>query len=198
MVINENFVWAHLPKTGGTTTLEMFKKLDVELLLDDKTDPSKHQTFSVRQGLYTTNKASKNVLENIDGKDRILGFRRLPNFLLSFYYHRKNFNNLVLNMNSIKECIIDTSTCDDLLLGYEPNKVDHWLRVENIVQDFIDVMGNYVDSIPTESLGNIIDNTNTYNKDIFSHFTKSEISRMYELSPTWASIEKKLYGNLIT
>lgn len=197
MVINEKFVWAHLPKTGGTTTLSMFNNLDIELLMDDKTDPSKHQTYSVRDSIYALNKTSNNVLEKIEGKDRILGFRRLPNFLLSFYYHRKNFNNLDLDLNNIKKCVIDNSTCDKLLLGYEPEKVKHWIRVENITEDFISAIGNYTTKIPTESLNNIVDNSNTYNKDVFSHFTKSEITSMYDLSPVWTSIEKRLYGNLI-
>jgi hypothetical protein len=199
MVISESFVWAHLPKTGGTTTLGMFKNLDVDLIFDNNSDPKKHHTYSVRKSIYDSNKASNGLLESIDGKDRILGFRRLPSFLLSFYYHRKKFSNLNIDLEDIKKCIIDNATCDELLVGYEPKKIKHWLRAENLSGDFINVMSDYtnINESVKSTLYKLRDNTNNYNRDIFSHFTKEEIHKMYQLSPLWSEYEKEIYGNLI-
>ena len=50
MVIGERFAWAHLPKTGGSATLELFK-LFPELIVfgDFEESNAKHTLFSERE-----------------------------------------------------------------------------------------------------------------------------------------------------
>ena len=35
MIYNNNFVWVHLPKTGGTTVHNLFKAMNIPIFVDD-------------------------------------------------------------------------------------------------------------------------------------------------------------------
>src|SRR5215213_8985609 len=75
MVIGERFAWAHLPKTGGSATLELFQLFPELIVAADLEDSNaKHTLFSERE-------------EEVAGKRLALNIRRLPFWVLSRAQH---------------------------------------------------------------------------------------------------------------
>jgi|GEM_PF-916927 hypothetical protein len=83
MVIADDFVWAHLPKTGGNSTSEMFHLVGAADGIDDLRSPSKHESFEQRQ-------ANSGADLTVNRK-RIMNIRRLPHWLLSRAQHIETF-----------------------------------------------------------------------------------------------------------
>ena len=83
MLIAEEFVWAHLPKTGGNATSEMFRLVGVTDGIDDLRSPGKHDSFEQRQAKSGTDLTVK--------RRRIMNIRRLPHWLLSRARHIETF-----------------------------------------------------------------------------------------------------------
>ena len=75
MVIGDDFVWAHLPKTGGDATLAMFRVFpDLVQFADPDDSNDKHAQFESRA-------------QEIRGKVLAMNFRRLPAWVLSRAQH---------------------------------------------------------------------------------------------------------------
>ncbi len=75
MVIGKDFVWAHLAKAAGNSTLLMFLEINNLLIYSDPIDShSKHLSFMDKE----------NELDiSMEGKKRLLNIRRLPAWILS-------------------------------------------------------------------------------------------------------------------
>ena len=83
MVIAEEFVWAHLPKTGGDSTSEMFCIVGVDGDIGDTRSSCKHDSFEQRQ--------AKCGIDLTVSRKRIMNIRRLPHWLLSRAQHLETF-----------------------------------------------------------------------------------------------------------
>ena len=85
MVIGKKFAWCHMPKTGGTSITTMFsivKGKSSIVHVDFDYDTRKHDSFSDKE---------RNLNINLSDKERIriLGIRRLPEWVLSYRNHKK-------------------------------------------------------------------------------------------------------------
>src|SRR6476619_5523637 len=75
MVIGERFAWVHLPKTGGSATLELFRLYPEVIVFADLEDTNaKHTLFAQRE-------------EEVRGKQLAMNLRRLPFWALSRAQH---------------------------------------------------------------------------------------------------------------
>src|SRR6185503_7074059 len=76
MVITERFAWAHLPKTAGDATAQMFAAVPGLVLYQAPLDSNeKHDGFWVHA-------------DAIEGKLRVMNIRRLPSWILSIAHHK--------------------------------------------------------------------------------------------------------------
>jgi hypothetical protein len=216
MIISDKYVWLHVPKTGGTSVEQMFRIIGSDyLLIDDKKNPRKHDSYETKQQITG--------LDLTESRVRISNIRRLPEWVLSYNVHKSwkipfsrqdvikgNINTFfpLPNLQPISEKEVVSnwetynhrSTPDKLLKYLTSNRVDIWIRTENLAEDFLNSVGQYEEI--TEHQRSLIQKTfinkRHYNRRIKHWFqTKEEMIELYDLNPLWASYEQEVYGNLL-
>jgi len=206
MVIGKDFVWAHLGKAAGNSTLSMFLEIDHFLTYSDPIDShSKHLSFMDKE----------NELDiSLEGKRRLLNIRRLPSWILSYVYFQKRNYSVPINdklfegyvfsadPNTVKNGTptFNEQHVDDALKYYEYESIDYWLRTENLAEDFIQVMTNFgsINKNKQSKISRIRDNVNlSYNRRINDHFSATELDMLYEACPIWRNIEENVYGDIL-
>jgi hypothetical protein len=193
MVIGEKFAWAHLPKTGGMATADLFR-LFPELIVhgDFEEDNTKHTLFSERE-------------EMVRGKALAMNFRRLPFWVLSRAQHVARWgvypDYRPIAMASAEE-LASSDWPDnrlDLFTGGGRFGIDRWLRMERLAEDFLAFVSEFTD-VSEERRQAVLSvpsvNAHEYDHDLVSWFTAEQIDRMYERNPRWADVEVGLYGEL--
>jgi hypothetical protein len=193
LVIGERFAWAHLPKTGGMATAELFRVFP-ELIVhgDFEEDNSKHTLFSERE-------------EMVRGKTLAMNLRRLPFWVLSRAQHVSRWgvypHYKPIPMANAAELAASDFPDDRLRLYADDGRftIDRWIRMEHLVDDFLafiseftDVSQHRRDAVRAQPMVNAHD----YDHDITSWFTADQIDQLYERNPKWAALERELYGSL--
>jgi hypothetical protein len=192
VVIGPLFAWAHLPKAAGDATLRLWR-LFPELITDsdDNTTHAKHDSFEKR-------------LRGATGKLLVLNMRRLPAWNLSHAQHEARSglypDYRALSMPTADE-IAERTLADDTLAFFTGDgryPVDRWLRQERLQQDFLRLIDSIAVVSPRQrdavlSLGPV--NAARYDHDPAHWFSRAQIARMYQRNPTWAAIERRVYGD---
>ena len=188
MIIGDGFGWAHLPKTGGTATLHMFRLFPGI----DRHQGSKHTTFADHE-------------DELAGKLLASNFRRLPTWVLSWAQHRTR--HVVLPdgtrppLNTPEQ--MATAPRADRQLGHfladGRFAVDRWLRMEHLAEDFIAFASEFFD-LSEDQRAQVVEfglvNAHEYDHELESWFTPDMIRQMYSANPQWTSIERQVYGGL--
>src|SRR6266576_3410892 len=139
MVIGERFVWAHLPKTGGSATLELFKIFPEVVLFGDFDDSNvKHTSFAERA-------------DRVAGKSLAMNIRRLPFWVLSRAHHVARHglypDYVPIRMPSAEE-LSESDFPDSRISWYTDSgrfRIDHWIRMERLTEDFLAFISAYAD-----------------------------------------------------
>lgn len=195
MVIGDKFAWVHIPKTGGDSTHLLFRELENDSLrfIDG---PEKHNSFQ---------------REGITDLDRISNIRRLPALLKSWAVHysqHSKWNPGNKDRPFTREQLLqgmvwwlEPYTSDWKLVKfdevvfdyYELDKIDFWIRTENLLKDFKKVMSTYLDVSKLEK--DFISNQGAYKRKI--QFSKKELKQIYSSCSRWAELERAVYGDLL-
>jgi hypothetical protein len=193
MVIGEKFAWAHLPKTGGDATLELFLLFPELIVFADVKDSNvKHTRFSERES-------------EVAGKTLVMNLRRLPFWVLSRAQHVSRWgvhpDYTPIPMASAQE-LSESAFPDNRLALYTDSgrfEIETWLRMEHLAEDFIGFVGGLM-AVSDEQRSRALQlppvNTHDYDHEVESWFTPEQIALMYERNPVWAQHEKRLYGDL--
>lgn len=232
MVIGDRFVWAHMPKTGGDSTHELFRIINPDLHIDCTRQADKHHTFVKRErttGLDLTHR-----------RRRILNIRRLPSWLLSYGKHRERVNGYTIDQELLKSGRIiqiqgvpraqsvaavtslfaiafpksvqqkirrqviywltrpgETTLAERPLRSMMCGRIDHWIRLEHLADDFLHVVSQY-EQIGEEQRAAVRSmqpkNTGDYQKELDEWFSRDELARIYESNPMWTALEREVYG----
>ena len=188
MIIGERFGWAHLPKTGGTATLWMFKLFPEWAGGHTGT---KHSAFAEHEA-------------EIEGKTLVSNLRRLPDWMLSWAQHHSvhlRGEGKLLPMKSPWE-MAEIRRADlqlDLLRAEGRFDVERWLRMEHLADDFAEFISEHREVTDAHrrqiaEIGAV--NVVEYDHDVTHWFTPAHIERMYERNPQWAELERRVYGDL--
>jgi hypothetical protein len=191
MVIGERFAWAHLPKTGGSATLELFQLFPEPILLADLEDSNeKHTRFAERAA-------------DVAGKQLVMNIRRLPFWVLSRAQHVSRWGVFPdyepIPMASPDE-LADSDFPDSRLAIYTADgrfEIDRWLRMEHMVEDFLDFISEHAEVTEerrTAARSLPMVNAHDYDHDLAAWFAPDQIERMYERNPRWAGLENRLYA----
>jgi hypothetical protein len=194
MVIGERFAWAHLPKTGGSATLEMFQLFPELIVLADTEDSnSKHTRFDEREA-------------QVAGKQLVMNIRRLPFWVLSRAQHVARWGVFPdykpIPMPSADE-LADGDFPDTRLTLYTAGdrfNIDRWMRMEHMAEDFLEFISQHADVTEERraAIGGIgMVNTHDYDRDLANWFTPDQLKRMYERNPQWEALERQLYGDRV-
>ena len=141
----------------------------------------------------------------IEGKLLVMNIRRLPAWTLSAAHHRAAHGvhpeYVPLALESAEEMISKTDA-DDLLRWMTDRgrlRVGRWLRAEALEQDvlaLLEVLGALTPEARAAvgSVGRV--NVGSYDHELESQFTDAQIDRLYSLNPSWARVERELYGGI--
>ena len=193
MVIGERFAWAHLPKTGGSATLELFRVFP-ELIVFADFDPGndKHATFKQRE-------------QEVAGRMLVMNLRRLPFWVLSRAQHVARWgvhpDYQPIPMASAQE-LSESPFPDNRIALYTDDArfpIDRWLRMERLPDDFLEFVSELTE-VTREQRARVLEqppvNAHEYDHELGTWFTPEQVEQMYERNPVWASLEEQLYGDL--
>lgn len=194
MVIGDTFAWGHMPKTAGDATLAMFSTVGRVMTHSDAAETNeKHALFRERPEL-------------VEGKELFLNFRRLPTWLLSYHQHvcrHGVFPDYRPQPMSSPRAMAESSIADTHLSWFTDDGrlgIGYWIRMEYLVRDFIAAVSRHTELSQSErtqieSVGAV--NSLDYEHELQAWFSPSQVLRMYEVNPWWATIEQRIYGNLL-
>ncbi|WP_186480320.1 hypothetical protein [Synechococcus sp. NOUM97013] len=193
MITGNDFIWLHLPKTGGTSTARLFRELKFPCINIDPDDvDAKHESIQTRF-------KSINVLSS---KKSIITTRRLARWLLSDWHHKTKKMGLEIPFEPVRSGLFyslrlgGTWVAADYWIHYfNATSCTHTVRLEHLEED----SNRYV--LPLLPKGTIPlrfpnQNTNQYSRKIEDFFGKRDLNRIYENNPAWTAWEEKIYGNL--
>ena len=192
MVISERFAWAHLPKTGGDATHEMLCAIPGLVRFADPLDSNdKHMPFFGRE-------------REIAGKLLVMNIRRLPAWTLSGAHHRAahgEYPDYKPQPLPAPDQLAASTDADDLLRWMTDHgrlRVDRWLREERLADDLVEFLAEI--GIDGPQVREAVRAVGRVNEGSYDHgvavFTPEQIRRLYEHNPTWAAIERRVYGGL--
>lgn len=194
MVIGERFAWGHLAKTAGDATLAMLAAVPGLVRFADPPDSNdKHLPFFAREA-------------EVQGKLLVMNIRRLPAWAVSGAHHKAahgvhpDYRPLPLETG---DQISSRTDADDLLRWMTDHgrfAVDRWLRAEALENDVLALLAELgVGSAEVRecvlAVGRV--NEGCYERDLPRRFSAEQIRRLYALNPTWAGIERRVYGGLM-
>jgi hypothetical protein len=194
MVIGEKFAWAHLPKTGGMATEQLFRIFDELIVFADRPHTNDmHVTFSAREG-------------QVRGKQLAMNVRRLPSWVLSRAQHVARCgiwpDYKPMPMQS-PEVLAESSFPDSRMLLYTSNgrfRIEHWLKMETLADDFLAFIAKFVD-VTDDQRGRVVEmgrvNAHDYEHELSRWFTPKQIATMYARNPAWTAVEREVYGGLL-
>jgi hypothetical protein len=78
-------------------------------------------------------------------------------------------------------------------------RVDRWLRAEALAEDVLALLAELGIETPDVrrrvlAVGRV--NQGAYDHELLGRFTGEQTRRLYELNPTWAAVERRVYGRL--
>lgn len=192
MVIGERFAWAHLAKTGGDATALMFAAVPgLTNFIDPSDSNDKHLPFFARE-------------REVAGKLLVMNIRRLPAWTLSGAHH-KAANGVFPDYRPLplasREEMAQSTDADDLLRWMTDHgqfAVDRWLRADTLADDVLDLLSEL--GVLTPEARTNVDAVGHVNRGSYDHespFSPEQVHQMYLRNPTWASIERRVYGDLL-
>ena len=194
MVIGDGFAWAHLPKTGGDTTAAMLCAVPgLVRSADPAESPRKHDTFWNHEA-------------DVRGKLLVMGIRRLPAWALSAAHHRARYGvEPDYRPQPLPEAdeIARTKDPDDMLrwmTDHDRLPVRRWLRTEHLLEDVLALLGELGELTPRARrrvTAVAPRNVGSYERRVAHWFTPEQLAALYEHNPTWARVERELYGGLV-
>jgi hypothetical protein len=193
MIIGEKFAWAHLPKTGGSATLELFRIFPELIVFGDFEDTNaKHTPFRERKA-------------QVSGKTLALNLRRLPFWVLSRAQHAARWGVWPeyepIPMATPEE-LSESAFPDTRIAIFTDDgqfEIDRWLRMERLADDFLAFVSAFTE-VTDERGAQVLQlppvNAHEYDHEIAAWFSPEQVARMYERNPVWAGLERAVYGDL--
>jgi hypothetical protein len=142
---------------------------------------------------------------DLSSKAVICNFRRLPYWMESrIRYEAARSGQPVLREMYVQGRFFDAvgneSFADKTLYKFTERKVNHWIRMEYMIDDFYKAFSNYLDVRTVVKPSDFAEKLNVTEGDphLDIWFTKSEIGQLYASNPGWAAVEKDLYGTLLS
>jgi hypothetical protein len=190
MIVGPSFVWLHFPKCAGMATTAALRRLydGKPGYAFDPHHPMQHDSIAKR---------IESVPDFAVGDRRIIcNFRRLPFWIISRVryeqtvapHHHVATREMIL-AGQVFENDGSVNTAEAYARHYTAAGVDRWIRSEYLADDFAAAFGVRADITRENVTPPEID-------DVRFHLAWDEIAALYDICPTWATIERKLYGCL--
>jgi hypothetical protein len=204
MVVGDEFVWMHFPKTAGHT---------VELALRAATRGRRDIVFDQRgvhddrwhDSLHERRLRDRSF--DPTGKLVIAGFRRLPWWILSRVHYEASrppyrwARREMIQEGEYFEQSGAVGKADVHATMFADCSVHRWLRTEHLREDFVACFGDILGPAALKAVRKLDRKINEtrlrYVERLDFYFTPDELRRLYEANPTWAAVEREVYGGLL-
>ena len=193
MITSETITWLHLPKTGGTSTAQAFRELNLSgIRVDPDHVDAKHESISSRLGQLEINKTTSIIITS----------RRLASWLLSDWHHKTKKMGLHLPFEPVKSGLFyslrlgGTWVAADYWIHYfNATQCDHTVRLESLEDDSNRLVWPLLPE-GTPKLQFPKRNINSYERNIETFFGARDLKRIYANNPAWKSWEQTVYGDI--
>lgn len=193
MIETEHFTVGHIGRTAGDA---------VNFILNATLWYMDGKAYYKSDSMWGTDKHRP-----FDGSEkfRVLGFRRLPSYVLSIRQHH-------LTYARVSPVVWTSDFCCKLCNGDNELKritcnnsysIDHWLRCEYLRDDICALLTKFYDGDKfTFDAKAVLYSASTktpvpYDHNVFNFFTSKQIDSLYSLNPQWTQIEQELYGSIL-
>lgn len=192
MIITKEFIWFHLGKTGGDMfhyLMNKYYKGDI-IFQHDVKDENKH--LNVVPSKYN------------HIKKYIIGFRRLPSWIVSHNRHQLKYAcshmgyKKIIEKTKNNQIVFKDKHCspDSFLRDYiHSSMIDRvsFIRQEYLLHDFVKIVGKYLGENKKiiELEKDTIKNENATTKEII--LTKENKDLLYASNSFWTNIENQIY-----
>lgn len=193
MITTDQFVWLHLPKTGGTSTARLFRSLNIDgISVDPDHVDAKHDSIETR---------TCNLNPSQLGKKTLITSRRLSSWLLSDWHHKTKKIGLSLPFEPVK-CGLFFSlrlggiwvSADYWIQYFNARTCTHVIRLEHLEEDSNKLVRPLLPP-GTPKLTFPSQNINLYEKSIEYYFGARDLKRIHMNNPAWSEWEQEIYGN---
>jgi hypothetical protein len=192
LILHKNFVWLHLPRTGGTATTSWLKQVDLALQLKLNITPqglpAKHDNVNIR---------SLRLDESFDSKIITMNFRSLPEWLMSNYHFalstglkvpfERYMEGEFFSLRVGQWCLADW-----WLEYFEVGKISHFMNVQHLEEDWRKFLKEACGVIVPKEIQMKIENENSKTLSIFNSVMNFNWDIAYAQNPIWKSIENSL------
>lgn len=193
MIWTPKFVVGHIGRTGG----DAVKFLMHATLLAGQGEHEELESDLKITGLFNDDKHRP-----FDGSEpmRVLGFRRLPSWIMSIRNHHRVYARV--DIGDAEACSHMTNG-DDELRRFTDNgtwDVHYWLRCEYLRDDICSLLTKVYSARFTNRMKAVLYSAETkaavpYNHNVFDFFNAEQLYQLYDKNPRWAEIEYRLYGS---
>jgi len=207
MIWNDEFVWLHVPKCGGSLIETIFKtrysgrpSIHQDLVdIDVDRKFSWHDSIDDRERRDPTFRAGQRTV--------VVSIRRLPSWLTSVY----NYTRMVTpHLEQVPERLLlgrylrhdgVELSADDLINYYIPSRLREsnrlqFVRLEYLEMDFRVVFGQFIDvsCVPSSDFARKVNASPSHLSGAIRDRLLEATRELYRLCPAWATIEQIAYG----
>ena len=198
MIEGPNFVWMHLPKTGGTSMNRLIRELHIpNIVVDEDQFDHKHDSISLRE---------KQGDWKAGTRQRFITARRLSAWLISDWQHKRRHMGVPnLDFEPVRSGLFysfrlgGTWVAADWWLQYfEVNRQVQALRLEHLPED---LNGYLHPMLPQGTPSFAMLPRENAKPDRFNEneprLSTDDFQRILQINPKWAEWEERVYGGVL-
>jgi hypothetical protein len=204
VVVGDEFIWMHFPKTAGHT-VELALRAAARGRRDIVFDQRGRHDDRWHDSLHERRLRDRSF--DPSGKVVIAGFRRLPWWILSRVHYEASrppyrwAPREMIQEGRFFEQSGEVGHADVHANMFAECNVHRWLRAEHLREDFVacfaDILGPAAQKACRKLDRRVNETRLRYVERLDFYFTPSELGRLYDANPTWAALERKVYGGLL-
>ena len=198
MIEGPNFVWMHLPKTGGTSMNRLIRELHIpNIVVDEDQFDHKHDSISLRE---------KQTDWRAGARQRFITARRLSAWLISDWQHKRRHMGVPnLDFEPVRSGLFysfrlgGTWVAADWWLQYfEVNSQVQALRLEYLTEDLNHFLHPMLPpgTPPFTVLPRENAKPGQFNENE-PRLTTDDFQRILHVNPKWAEWEERVYGDVL-